>query len=355
MNKDKLYGLSILRIVSMFGIVGLHILNIGGAFPRENLLSVNELPASLFYVFCAASVNTFAMLTGYLYADKLTVKHKNILKLIFTVLVYSTIITMFFMAFKRDVFDSLLDIIKSLIPPLANRFWYITCYVLLFVLIPFINKMINSLTANHFKALVILLIIFTSLIPTFLLRDFFSLKKGYSTAWLIVCYLIGAYIKRNKPKVTIPTLSLVYLLCLSAIMVFAIIGKCIFNSFLVYNILVEYTSPFILIISINSILLFSKIQINNVILTNIIDSFSNSAFDVYIIHSHILIYDFLIQENFIFVRNLHPVLIIPTILGSIIGIYIICWLASQLKLLFFKIIGADALFDKVGQKIDDLF
>ena len=352
MSKNKIYGLNFLRIISMLGIIGLHILNNGGAFPKENLLSLYEFPISIIYILCATSVNTFAMLTGYLYVDKINVKYKNILKLLFTVLFYSAIITILFLIFKRDVFYSIFDIIKSLIPPLADKYWYITCYVLLFVIIPFINKLINSLTISQFKLLLILLILFTSVLPTFLLTDFFRLDYGYSTAWLIVCYFIGAYIKRSNQKVSSRIICLLYILCVIVIMGISIVGLLFMKSSSVYNVLVAYTSPFIVILSVFLILLFSNVQFKNMFLIKLIDSLSGSAFDVYIIHSHLLIFEWILKGNFVFIKDLPFLVAIPAIIFSIIAIYGVCWGISNLKALVFKFVRIDFVFDELGYKVD---
>jgi len=354
MNSRRLHGLSVLRIISMLGIVGLHVLNAGGAFARENLTSLTELPLSVLYIFCAASVNTFAMLTGYLYADKPNVKYKNIVRLIFTVLFYSAAITALFAVFRREVFDSVKDVIKYLLPPLAGRFWYITCYVLLFVLIPFLNKLIDSLSLRSFRLLVILSLIFTSVLPTFLLTDFFGLSRGYCTAWLIVCYLVGAYIKRSKHDVSVRFLLMLYALCAVAVTVLSVAAWVILRSFSIYKFLVAYVSPFIVLISGVSILLFAKLDIKNTALTKVIDSLSGGSFDVYIIHSHILVFDFIITGGFAFIRDMSPVLAVPAVLISMVAVYLICWAISYLKILIFKIARIDFMADKFGNGIDTL-
>ncbi len=354
LNKEKLHGLSILRMLSMFGIIALHVMNVGGAFDKTSLMSVYQLPVSILYILCSSSVNIFAMLTGYLYVDKPAVKYKNILKLIFIVLVYSVCITAFFLIFKPAVFNSSMDILKALFPPLDGKLWYITCYVLLFVLIPFLNKLINVLSIAQFKILLILLVIFTSVLPTFLLTDFFRLSEGYSTAWLVVCYLIGAYIKHRNIKTSARKLSVIYLLCVTAIMLSTAIVWFAFKKLAVYMFLTRYISPFMVIMSVISIMLFSRINVKNKGLIKVITSLSNSSFDAYILHSHILIYDFIITGNFVFVKNLHPVLIIPAILGSIIGIYVISWFICQIRSFGFKIARVDKAFDYLGSKIDSI-
>ena len=354
MNNVRLHGLSILRIISMFGIIGLHVMNAGCAFDKTTLMTLSQLPISIFYILCSSSVNIFAMLSGYLYVDKHTVKYKNILKLIFIVFFYSVSITIFFWIFKRDVFSSPLDIIKAICPPLAGDLWYVTCYVLLFVLIPFINKLINSLTINQFKILIILLMLFTSVLPVFLLEDFFYLNQGYSTAWLIVCYLTGAYIKRLNKKTSVFKLSLICLLCVCAVMLFAAVVWIVFGKIDVYNFLTLYISPFMVIISIVSIMIFAKFKLKNRVIIKIITSLSNSSFDAYILHCHALIFGMLISNNFVFIRNLHPVFKLPTILVSIIAIYLISWLISQIRSFGFKITRIDKVFDKLGTRLDSL-
>lgn len=52
MRKEYNKGLAILKVLSMLGIVGLHILNAGGAMLRGNEISLTNSLLHILYIFC---------------------------------------------------------------------------------------------------------------------------------------------------------------------------------------------------------------------------------------------------------------------------------------------------------------
>ena len=65
---------------------------------------------------------------------------------------------------------------------------------------PYLNILINK--NNHLLAKIMFDTgILFSLIPSLCFTDLFRLESGYSTAWLIVCYILGAYLKRSDKKI----------------------------------------------------------------------------------------------------------------------------------------------------------
>ena len=63
-------GLSLLRIISMCGIIGLHLINNGGVINNLNLYSFKFFCILIVTTFFYTSVNVFALLTGYLNVNK---------------------------------------------------------------------------------------------------------------------------------------------------------------------------------------------------------------------------------------------------------------------------------------------
>ena len=99
-------SIDLLRILSMMGIIGIHVLNNGGGANYSNandLFSYSayaiNLLRSLFYI----SVNVFAILSGYVYSGRKSVKYRRIIGLWGTVLFYSILITILTIVFKREL------------------------------------------------------------------------------------------------------------------------------------------------------------------------------------------------------------------------------------------------------------
>lgn len=94
-------------------------------------------------------------------------------------------------AFPTMTFTELTD---WFIPVSKTRWWFVTCYVALFLLSPFLNKMIERLKKNEFRLLLGILLAFLSVFPSFFV---YSKDNGllHNLALFFLFYLIGAYIR----------------------------------------------------------------------------------------------------------------------------------------------------------------
>ena len=121
----------------------------------------------------------------------ITFKWKNILKLWLQVLFYSVGIIIFvnILGFNHT---SLLQVLKALLPITQGKWWFASTYFLLYLFHPFINIVVNGLTREHYRKLLILLIVCWSAIPTFLVSSFGS----NNFIWFVLLYLIAGYLRR---------------------------------------------------------------------------------------------------------------------------------------------------------------
>ena len=72
-------GLDICRVLSMCGIIGLHVMNAGGVIANTDFLSVQGILMRGLIVLFYPVVNIFGMMTGWLYISKKEVKNKNLI------------------------------------------------------------------------------------------------------------------------------------------------------------------------------------------------------------------------------------------------------------------------------------
>ena len=254
--KERQSKLDIIRIVSMCGICCLHILGAGGVINSYDKTKISYWVIFLIDVCAYASVNIFGLLSGYLGFRKANKSSRRAIELLFIVLFYSILFTVLYAVIKPDRIDSYRELLISIFPQTGGRLWYITCYIPVAILQPFINKMLQSIDIEeHYKLSVVSVVLF-SILPTITNIDLFRFEKGYSFAWLLCLYIIGAYIRRvvdDKKRVpSRKTLIVVYLLAiLSTTLINYITFKLLDKQF----ILVTYTSPIILLTSIILILL----------------------------------------------------------------------------------------------------
>lgn len=362
MGNKRIYGLDLLRIVSMMGIVGLHVLGQGGILkgctppPLSNY--VNYCLAWLMEIIFYSSVDIFAMLTGFLYINKRT-KSSSIINLIFITLLYSWIILICMIFCKPEIFaEDKHMYLKGFFTFFTNHYWYITCYILLFFMIPFINKLLCSISKQEFKKLILIGFIFLSVITTFGLSDYFRIKGGYSPYWLMYCYIIGAYINMYGFEKQYKTTKLIIIYIISnIIMLFSklaipyvtnmILGHSAFD-----YLLVQYNSPFVLLNAVILICIFKNIEIKNTSVQKIILSLSSAAFGVYILHGNILIYNYILKNSFKPLALQSPVILILSVISVISAIYFVCWLIELIRQFIFSKCHINNLAKKLGSVID---
>lgn len=120
--------------------------------------------------------------------------------------------------------------------------------------------------------------------------DPFKLEEGYSVLWLLVLYIIGAYIKKYNPLAKTSSfkifLAVIFLVFLTSGISFinAYVSKKFFGEVKGFNFLIGYTSPTIVAISIGLLICFSRLSL--VKIKPLVALFAPSAFSVYLIHVH---------------------------------------------------------------------
>lgn len=352
-------GLSLLRIISMCGIIGLHLINNGGVINNLNLYSFKFFCILIVTTFFYTSVNVFALLTGYLNVNKSNNKYYRIIELISVSVFYCFFISIIFYSFNLFNIRSFgkKELIISLFPVLVGRYWYLTCYVFLFFFIPFLNRFVHKITKNNLKKMLIIGFVLLSVIPNiFGMIDFFKIENGYSPFWLIYLYLVGAYIRLYYDNLNLKNKYIKYIfiiLIFTSILNYLsrIISFILFNRIIVAEWFIGYTSPFIIILSILLLLFYKDISIKNVFFTKIIDYFSNGSFSVYIIHSQKLIFDYVLHNCMLWLINYNVLFCVIIIFIFIFIIYIMCLLIDCIRVIIYKIF----LIDKINEKIGYLF
>jgi len=290
MEKQRNYGIDLLRLVLMFMVCVLHTLGQGGVLKNCLEGSINYNTYWFIEILAYCAVDAFALITGYTASNK-PVKYEKIVNMWFQVFFYSFILTLVFAGAGIGGQLGLKEIIKSALPIIFNRFWYVTAYFGLFFAIPLLNKFIFSIddkTAK--KALIIIFILFSVL---GVIGEPMRTYDGYSVIWLMVLYCIGALsnkvglFKNNKTL----TLILLWAMCI----VVTWITLVLFGT----KRLINYISPTILLSGYLMIILFSRMKLKG----NIISKLSPLALGIYLFHSNKILWRNVIKDAFVFIVN----------------------------------------------------
>ena len=360
-DNNRIIGIDILRILSMFGIIGLHLINRGGILNSIDINNYKYYGILFLLIIFYTSVNCFGILTGFLNCKKAKIKSNRIIELIEILAFYSIIIALIFYIFNIAKVSEYgyIEMIKNFFPILVGRYWYITCYVFVFFMIPYINLLIKKIGEKNSKRLVITLFVLLSLIPNIIADiDLFRTQSGYSPFWLMFCYIVGAYINIYNKEIDTKKIVLLFITILFATYAFnvtiRIVGVRLFGRVVKGLWMISYTSPTNLIMSILLLLLFKKINIKSNTISKIIISLSGTSFSVYIIHCHKLFYDYILNNNLKWISNYNIIISIILIFVIIIAIYMLCSIIDLLRVFIHNYFKINKVNEKIGIRLDKI-
>lgn len=149
---------------------------------------------NIYQVLVKFGVNCFIIITGYFLIDS-KFNRKKLLKLIGEVLFYSWTILIGVLILTNQKID-FKSILRCVFPVTYSHYWFVTNYVILYLLSNYINKFLLNLTQREYRTLMIILLVIWCIIPSVLFG-----KIGFSNLdWFILLYMIGAYIKNIHLK-----------------------------------------------------------------------------------------------------------------------------------------------------------
>lgn len=242
------------------------------------------------HMFSIVAVNCFVLISGYfLSASRFSAK--RLVKLWFQTEVFSVGIFMLLCFLpSADTTFGFGKLLSYVLPVMSNSYWFFTCYFVLIILSPFLNRFINSAEQKEFKKLLLVLLgVFVGVSSLDIWNDFFGTARGYSSVWFVILYLVAAYIRRfGLPK---KPYGIFYVL-ISVLSVFIYAGLDFLSPrlelfSLARGVLLRYNSITVFASSVCLFMFFINHPLNcKTIGTKIITGLSASSFGVYLFHDH---------------------------------------------------------------------
>ena len=329
--EERKSNFEILRIIAILLIISFHyVFKRGYGFYT---LTFNTFIIKSFYFFGELGVNLFILITGYfMITDKPT--FKRVALLVIETFFYNLLNVLLDYHFSGTPITPL----NILFPIVLNRYWFVTSYIILYIISPYLNIIVKNLKKIEHKRLLLILIILWSIIPTI-----FGLTSGNTESimvngiadsilsytrlvWLIILYFIGSYIRLyginffKKKRTTIIVASITYLL-----MLLSIPFIYFFRSFFERIGTTEWAylwgpnNIFMLVLSVCIFHLFSKLEVKPIKIINILAS---TTLGIYMLHDG-LFNHYLWNEVFNNKVRLESSFAILYILGSTILIFIV--------------------------------
>ncbi len=316
------YGLDLLRIISMFMIVVTHVLGKGEI--RSSVSGESDpyfITTWIIQVLVYGAVNCYALISGYVGVHT-SYKYSKLANIWLQVFFYSFGITFFIYLLGFPV--GLKDWQHAFLPIVSGNYWYITAYFGLLIFIPVINAGLRGLSDRQLGHLVLLMTIVFSVLPAVMNNSVaeFSLSKGFEMTWLMILYILGAYLERLDLEVFRRS----YLLMLFFFCMFVTYVM----KFLVGNIWYWYVSPSLSLGAVSLFIIFAKMPLSEKSrLYPFIVMVSPATLGIYLAHLHPLLVKFFIRdfaESFVEV----PIVIYPfLILAVSVMIYCLAFLIEK--------------------------
>lgn len=296
MKQVRNYGIDLLKIFSMVMVCLMHVIIRGGLFSRYEPGTPNFLVAQILLGISFCAVDCFAMATGYVCVVSRH-RYSRIVPLWLTVIFYGIVITSLFTIISPSLVTPTIWI-WSLLPVMSRTYWYFTAYVVLFFLIPLINKGFSQMKVGESRVMLIALFFLMSVGTMVMKRydpssDPFLLTDGCHPFWIVYMYLVGAHIQLFGRGFAHSRLVafLVFILC-TTVMVLT-------GWFMAESPLYKYTSPTVVLQAASVLVLFAHTNFSpGRIAAGLIWILSTLSFSVYIFQLHPLIWDELLKDRF---------------------------------------------------------
>lgn len=182
----RLSNIELLRIFSVLGIVLMH----GFACAMETTHAVNEVALVAVNAVCNMGVTLFVMISGFF---GIRYRTSRLADMWLMILFYS-LLTFGGKLFLDVTTPTYSNIFAALTPVSHNTYWFITCYVVVYCLAPFINKWFDMLTKREMQLLIITLSVFFLFVPTLFHCSLSGEPYGKSLPNFFLAYALGRYI-----------------------------------------------------------------------------------------------------------------------------------------------------------------
>lgn len=194
--KIRQSNFELMRISSMIMIVLWHIIIHGHLIDNTN--GGINLFLNLILCICIVHVNSFVLVTGYFQYDK-DFSLRKFFKLFNMQWFYKAIIVLL-LSFLGILSFSKVEILRELLPIGSfNNYWFMNCYLVLYLISPFLNKFIKYINQSDFRKCLLICFLLFSIIAY--ATNNATVNNGGSTIiQFVFLYLLGAYLHKYPIK-----------------------------------------------------------------------------------------------------------------------------------------------------------
>jgi len=272
-KKERMKNLELLRCIAMMMVVVLHFLGKGELLEELSgeSLSGAGITAWVLECFALVAVNVYMLISGYLLCQS-RFKWSRLVSLLLQVWFYSILVGLAggLLGTAAEPF-SIYYLLQIVFPVTMKQYWYVTAYVLLYLLLPMLGPSISSMTKKQHQVCIFtfltLFCFMKSLLPVRLALD----SQGYDVLWYITLFLVAAYFRKYECTLFQKkgTYLLAYFVCVG------LIFACLMGYRMIYlstgklqttiSVATDYNHLFAFAASLCFFLYFTKISVQGVV------------------------------------------------------------------------------------------
>lgn len=270
--KVKDSNFELLRIISMLMIVFLHLGTFVVNKSGSELSLINTFLFQYTRTISFVAVNIYVMITGF-FQSKSEPKIRKVLSLSLQTVFYTTIIYSVFLILKTFSIDKH-ETLRSLLSVLNGTYWFITIYIFLLLVAPYINIVIKNVNRTEFLKFVSLLFTVTSVWQFYFTNDKTGVQDGFGIVSFIFLYILAAYIREYGALIKkMPRM--IYLL------LFFLLGLISLYFDLIFEMkILRYNSPIIILMTYCLFMFFTQITFHS----KVVNFVSSYTLGVYLVH-----------------------------------------------------------------------
>ena len=184
-------SIELLRIISMIMIMFHHFAYHGNFEWNFNEVTLPHLWYDFILMGGKVGVDIFVLISGYFLIENTEklFQPKKLLKVGGQVVFYSIMTYLLSVMLRLNAFE-IKQLIKVCLPITYPGWWFASTYFMLYLIHPFLNKLLHGLSKTEYQYLILMMVLCWSIIPTATTQLF----ESNSLLWFVTLYGIAGYV-----------------------------------------------------------------------------------------------------------------------------------------------------------------
>ena len=330
--KKRESNLELFRIITMILIVAHHYVVNSGLTSVNGPIQADPTSWRSIFLLVFGSwgkigINCFVMITGY-FMCKSQISVKKFLKLVLELLFYNIIIYLAFLLSGYEPF-SIKNFLQAIIPITEVNTNFTSCFLIFYLLIPFLNLLINKMNERQHVGLILICCFMYVFLGTI-----HRVIMNY-VSWFIVLYFIASYFRLYQKKCFSNTRLWGVLTVTSVVISYISVITCAWlgtkiNKFVPFLFVTDSNTLLALITGICAFMFFKNIKLKYNRFINII---AGSTFGVLCIHANSdTMRQWLWKDTLNNVGNYDSQFMMLHAIGSVLCIFVVCIIIDIIRI-----------------------